>query len=111
MTRYLRAVKAALQIQRELAGAEVRVRVGLNAGEPIAKDDDYFGSAVQLAARVCDRAEPGQVLVSKNGKLRIQATDLANPGRAINEVRLGLVAGSVGARGGSLLIDNYTSSP
>ncbi|MCZ6708588.1 MAG: adenylate/guanylate cyclase domain-containing protein [Chloroflexi bacterium] len=58
------AVEAALQIQRELAGAEVRVRVGLNAGEPIAKDDDYFGSAVQLAARVCDRAEPGQVLVS-----------------------------------------------
>ena len=46
-----------------MAGAEVRVRVGLNAGEPIAKDDDYFGAAVQLAARVCDRAEPGQVLV------------------------------------------------
>ncbi len=58
------AVEAALQIQRELAGAEVRVRVGLNAGEPIAEDDDYFGAAVQLAARVCDRAEPGQVLVS-----------------------------------------------
>ena len=57
------AVEAALQIQRELAGAEVRVRVGLNAGEPIAEDDDYFGAAVQLAARVCDRAEPGQVLV------------------------------------------------
>ena len=58
------AVEAALQIQRELAGGEVRVRIGLNAGEPIAKDDDYFGAAVQLAARVCDRAEPGQVLVS-----------------------------------------------
>ena len=58
------AVGAALQIQRDLAGAEVRVRIGLNAGEPIAEDDDYFGTAVQLAARVCDRAEPGQVLVS-----------------------------------------------
>ena len=58
------AVKAALQIQHDLAGAEVRVRIGLNAGEPIAEDDDYFGTAVQLAARVCDRAEPGQVLVS-----------------------------------------------
>jgi len=58
------AVEASLQIQRELAGAEVRVRIGLNAGEPIAEDGDYFGSAVQLAARVCDRAEPGQVLVS-----------------------------------------------
>lgn len=41
------------------------MRIGLNAGEPIAEDGDYFGSAVQLAARVCDRAEPGQVLVAQ----------------------------------------------
>ena len=65
----VRAVEAGLQIQRELAGGDldgtgVRVRIGLNAGEPIAEDDDFFGTAVQLAARVCDRAEPGQVLVS-----------------------------------------------
>ncbi len=61
----VRAVEAALQIQRDLAGGEVRVRIGLNAGEPIAEDGDFFGTAVQLAARVCDRAEPGQVLVSR----------------------------------------------
>jgi adenylate cyclase len=59
------AVQAARQIQRDLAGGEIRVRVGLNAGEPIAEDHDYFGTAVQLAARICDRAEPGQVLVSR----------------------------------------------
>ncbi len=58
------AVQAAQQIQRDLTGGEVRVRIGLNAGEPIAEDDDYFGTAVQLAARLCNRAEPGQVLVS-----------------------------------------------
>ncbi len=58
------AVQAALQIQRDLAGGEIRVRVGCNAGEPIAEDHDYFGTAVQLAARLCDRAEPGQILVS-----------------------------------------------
>ena len=58
------AVTAALQMQREMAGGEVRVRVGINAGEPIAEDDDLFGTAVQLAARITDRAEPGQVLVS-----------------------------------------------
>jgi class 3 adenylate cyclase len=58
------AVQAALAIQRDLAGGEVRVRVGLNAGEPIHEEGDYFGGSVQLAARVCDRAEPGQVLVS-----------------------------------------------
>ena len=59
------AVSAALQIQGERAGGEVRVRIGLNAGEPIAEDDDLFGTAVQLAARVTDRAEPGQVLVTR----------------------------------------------
>jgi class 3 adenylate cyclase len=58
------AVEAAQQIQRDLAGGEVRVRIGLNAGEPIHEEGDYFGGSVQLAARVCDRAEPGQVLVS-----------------------------------------------
>ncbi len=36
---------------------------GINAGEPIAEDDDLFGTAVQLAARITDRAEPRQVLV------------------------------------------------
>lgn len=44
--------------------AEIRVRVGINAGEPIAEDDDLFGMAVIKASRICDRAEPGQVLVS-----------------------------------------------
>ncbi|HJM88146.1 MAG TPA: adenylate/guanylate cyclase domain-containing protein [Dehalococcoidia bacterium] len=59
------AVEASLAIQRELEGSEVRVRIGINAGEPIAEDDDLFGTAVQLAARITDRAEPGQVLVSR----------------------------------------------
>jgi class 3 adenylate cyclase len=58
------AVTAALQMQRDLAGGEVRVRIGLNAGEPIAEDDDLFGLSVILASRITDRAEPGQVLVS-----------------------------------------------
>ncbi|HJN94042.1 MAG TPA: adenylate/guanylate cyclase domain-containing protein, partial [Dehalococcoidia bacterium] len=56
------AVEAAAEIQRVLNAAEVPVRIGLNAGEPIAENDDYFGSAVQLAARVCAEAGPGQVL-------------------------------------------------
>ncbi len=45
----------------------IRVRIGLNAGEPIAEDDpdgrsDLFGTAVNLAARVCAHAEAGQIL-------------------------------------------------
>ena len=50
--------------ERAEHSAPVRVRIGLNAGEPVAEDGDLFGATVQLAARVCNRAEPGQILVS-----------------------------------------------
>jgi adenylate cyclase len=59
------AVEAALTIQARLQNGEVRVRIGINAGEPISEDGDYFGSAVQLAARVCAEAEPGQVVATQ----------------------------------------------
>jgi class 3 adenylate cyclase len=42
----------------------IRVRIGLNAGEPVAEDEDLFGTAVQLAARICAYAQPGQILAS-----------------------------------------------
>ena len=42
----------------------IRVRIGLNAGEPVAEDEDLFGTAVQMAARVCAHAEPGQIVAA-----------------------------------------------
>jgi adenylate cyclase len=30
----------------------------------VAEDEDLFGTAVQLAARVCDKADAGQILAS-----------------------------------------------
>ena len=66
-----RAISAALAMQRGLAAhnethpeAPIRVRIGLNAGEPVAEEGDLFGTAVQLAARIAAHAEPGRVLVS-----------------------------------------------
>lgn len=41
------------------------VRIGLSAGEPIEEHGDLFGSAVQLAARLCSHAEPEQILLSE----------------------------------------------
>jgi len=43
-------------------GIPIRVRIGLNAGEPVAEEKDLFGTAVQLAARICAQAEPGEIL-------------------------------------------------
>lgn len=55
---------AALDIADELRSAGIAVRIGINAGEPIEENDDLFGTAVQLAARVCAEAEAGQVLAT-----------------------------------------------
>ncbi len=59
-----RAVAALRQAQGERVEASLRVRIGLNAGEPVVEEDDLFGTAVDLAKRICDHAEPGEILVS-----------------------------------------------
>lgn len=64
-----RAVACALSIQRALAGHDEagvapRVRIGINAGEPVAEEGDLFGTSVQLARRICDAGAGGAILVS-----------------------------------------------
>jgi len=65
------AVRCAIQVQRELdkhaqANPErsLKVRVGAAVGEPVEQNNDLFGSTVQLAARLCNHAQPEQILVS-----------------------------------------------
>ena len=53
-----------LQALTRLYELAERVRAGLNAGEPIAEDEDLFGTAVNLAARIAARAEGGEILAS-----------------------------------------------
>jgi class 3 adenylate cyclase len=47
------------------AGPALLVRIGLAAGEPVDRDDDLFGSTVNLASRICSAANGGQILVSE----------------------------------------------
>ena len=64
------ALQCAVDIQRGFAAHNdsnqppLKVRIGISAGEPVAEGDDLFGATVQLAARLCDHAEPGTILVS-----------------------------------------------
>jgi len=69
-----KAIECAIALQRAFAthsepnaGAEpveaLHVRVGLNAGEPIAEDNDLFGSTVILASRIAAQAGAGEILV------------------------------------------------
>lgn len=66
----VRAVGAATQIQLALderggaARAQLRVRIGVAAGEPVTEQDDLFGAAVQQAARLCACAQPDCIIVS-----------------------------------------------
>jgi predicted ATPase len=65
------AVAAAVEAQRALAahpwprGAVVVVRMGLHTGEPTVSAGSYIGLDVHRAARICDAAHGGQVLVSR----------------------------------------------
>jgi adenylate cyclase len=65
------AIEAGIAIQRSVArhndgtdSTPFRVRVGLNAGEPVVEGTDLFGTAVQLARRVCDAADPDTIVVT-----------------------------------------------
>jgi class 3 adenylate cyclase len=43
----------------------LRVRIGIDAGEPVSDSRDLFGATVQLAARICQAAEPETILTSR----------------------------------------------
>jgi class 3 adenylate cyclase len=65
------AVRCAMRIQQELTrrGATatangLKLRIGAAAGEPVEHQGDFFGSTVQLAARLCAHAQPEQIVVS-----------------------------------------------
>ena len=41
-----------------------RARMGMDSGPVVFQNGDYFGRTVNIAARICDYARPGEVLVS-----------------------------------------------
>ena len=57
------ALQRAFAQHTESMPEPLHVRVGLNAGEPIAEDGDLFGTTVILASRICARAAAGEILV------------------------------------------------
>ena len=64
------AVRCGLRIvelaaaSRAAADRPIPVGVGVHAGETVATDEGYVGSAVNVAARVCAQARAGEVLVT-----------------------------------------------
>ena len=67
------AVASTMVMQQELAkhngvqsNLPVKVRIGLNAGAAVEEEDDFFGTTVQLSARVCDKADAEQIFVTQS---------------------------------------------
>lgn len=81
------AIDCALDIQRafgepQSAGSTAtRLRIGISAGEPIDQHADLFGAVVNLAARICGHAGPGQVLVSS----AVRELSVGKPIRFVDE--------------------------
>jgi class 3 adenylate cyclase len=57
-------MQRAFAAHNQSAEEPILVRVGMNAGEPIAEDEDLFGTPVIEAARIAAAAKGGEILVS-----------------------------------------------
>src|SRR5262245_34540407 len=81
------ALRAVLAVRQALhdhvwpVGAPLRVRMGLNTGEAVERDGDYFGGAVNRAARLVGLARGGQILVSASTAPLI--ADVLPPGSSL----------------------------
>ncbi|MEK1889315.1 MAG: adenylate/guanylate cyclase domain-containing protein [Phyllobacterium sp.] len=66
------AVRAAIDVQNELAGyngarspgERMLFRIGINLGDVIAEDDDIYGDGVNIAARLQATAKAGGIVIS-----------------------------------------------
>ncbi len=67
------AVTCAIAIQRGLSrdnmeradGVMLQARMGIGAGEPVRDGDALFGSTVNITSRICDCAEPCQIIAAR----------------------------------------------
>jgi adenylate cyclase len=71
--RHQDALDAAIFIHKRIEGNNnaapefpLHIRLGIHCGEPIRKNNDLFGAAVQLASRLCSFCPADQIIVSKD---------------------------------------------
>jgi DNA-binding NarL/FixJ family response regulator/class 3 adenylate cyclase len=61
------AVRCAVAMQRATSAApdRLRIRIGLDAGEPVPDGDDLYGTPVIVASRLCESAAGEEILASE----------------------------------------------
>ena len=67
------AASAAIQMQLDISSHNAAnptlplvVRIGINSGEAVEEDNDFFGAAVQMTARICSKARDGHIWASQS---------------------------------------------
>ncbi len=76
------AITFALDLEQKSAEpcAPLSLRVGIATGYALLfEGDDYIGSAVNMAARLCDAADPFEVLIPTRRSRVCRAVPAANP--------------------------------
>lgn len=66
------AITCAIAMQRSIErqgrdqqGPKIEIGVGIDTGEPVREADDFFGSTVNRASRICGAAVAGRILASE----------------------------------------------
>ena len=65
----------------------VRLRIGINAGEPIVEDDDLHGASVVIAKRLESEAETNGILVSDVVRQAVAGKDFEFEDRGAVELK------------------------
>lgn len=58
------AIDAATEIQSATSSTELKVRIGVHTGDSLRRDGDYYGVAVNKAARIAGIAAGGEIVAS-----------------------------------------------
>jgi adenylate cyclase len=80
------ATEAAFAAHERISAVEVdgfrpQLRTGIHLGRPRKVGGDYLGVDVNIAARLCDAAKPGEVLVSDRALLKLDPNTVTAKGR------------------------------
>jgi tetratricopeptide (TPR) repeat protein len=86
----LRAVRAAVELRAAVATIGLRARIGVNTGEVVAGEGDALvtGDAVNVAARLEQSAEPGEILIGQETQqlvrdaVEVEAVELELKGKS-----------------------------
>jgi predicted ATPase len=91
------AVVAAVAAQREL---QLPVRIGIATGEAELRDNDYFGTVLNRAARVMAAGHGGQILMADSTAVLLSGVDLLDLGpRRLRDVPMPVCVFQVRAEG------------